>query len=221
MKTMTTKKRARPPLSRDRVLRAALTLADKAGVDALSMRKIARKLSVEAMSLYKHVANKDEVLIGIVDLVVGEIEVPPPITPWKRAMRTRALSVRSALHRHPWSILLIQSISPTPIRLQHNDRVLGVMREQGFSLELAYRAFLLMDSYIYGFTMQELNWQSDDPRAAEGMASAVLPEAYPYFSAVFAHVSKLVVDQGATAAYDAEFSFGLDLTLDSLDRLLK
>ncbi len=214
-----TKKRARPPLSRDRVLRAALTLADKAGVDALSMRKIAQKLSVEAMSLYKHVASKDEVLVGLVDLVVSEIEVPPPGTPWKQAMRARALSARDALRRHPWAILLIQSMQPTPVRLGHNDRVLGLMREQGFSLSLAYRAFLLLDSYIYGFTTQELNWQSEEPGAVEGMRSQVLPEAYPHFGEVFAHVSKLVEALGAIPAYDVEFSFGLDLILDGLDRL--
>ncbi len=214
-----TKKRARPPLSRDRVLRAALMLADKAGVDALSMRKIAQKLSVEAMSLYKHVANKDEVLEGLIDLVVTEIEVPPPGTPWKPAMRARALSARDALRRHPWAILLIQSMKPTSVRLGHNDRVLGLMREQGLSLSLAYRAFLLIDSYIYGFTTQELNWQSEDDGAVEGMQSQVLPAAYPYFSEVFAHVSKLVEVYGPTPAYDVEFSFGLDLILDSLDRL--
>jgi len=212
-------KRARKPLSRERVLRAALVLADKSGVDALSMRKLARKLGVEAMSLYKHVAGKEDVLDGLVDLVVGEIDVPPPGTPWRQAMRTRALSARDALRRHPWAILLIQSVKPTPVRLGHNDAVLGLLLAEGFSLELAYRAFLLLDSYIYGFTMQELNWKSEDPEAVAAMRSQALPAAYPHFGKVLLHVTQLVIDAGATAAYDVEFSFGLDSILDSLLRL--
>lgn len=219
MYEMKKKKRARQPLSRDRVLRAALLLADEAGLDALSMRKLAHELSVEAMSLYKHVANREEVLLGVVDLVVSEIDLPTPDVAWKQALRARAISARSVLHRHPWAILLVQSLSPTPVRLRHNDLVLGVMRSQGFSLMLAYRAFLLLDSYIYGFTTQELSWRSEDPVAVEDTRTEMVPDQYPYFSEVFAHVTKLVEVSGATAAYDAEFNFGLDLILDSLDRL--
>lgn len=209
---MATKKK-RLPLDRDRVLRAALALADKAGVEALTMRRLGAKLGVEAMSLYKHVANKEEVLDGLVDLLLEQIALPPLGAPWKQALRQRATAVRDTMLEHPWALGLMFDIKPSAARLRHNDQVLGLMREQGFSLELAYRAFLLMDSYIYGFTMQEMSWRAEDPQAVDEMQAAALAQTYPYFSAVLGHVTKLVQSRGARAAYDAEFSYGLDQVL--------
>ncbi|MEN9577623.1 MAG: hypothetical protein RJA70_632 [Pseudomonadota bacterium] len=208
----------RKPLSQERVLAAALKLADKSGVSALSMRKLGQQLGVEAMSLYKHVTDKEAVLSGLVDRVVLQIEVPQPGTPWKPALKTRATSAREALLRHPWALPLMHDLKPTDVRLSHNDRVLGLLREGGCDLKLAYRALLLLDSYVYGFVAQELSWQSENPEAVDAMQAKALVETYPYFGEVLGHVTKLVEASGARAAYDAEFHFGLELILATLDQ---
>jgi AcrR family transcriptional regulator len=138
------------------VLRAATVLADRVGVGSLSMRKLAQELGVEAMSLYHHVANKDDLLDGMVDLVFGEIELPSGDAGWKAAMRRRAISAREALRRHPWATGLMESRStPGAANLRHHDAVLGILRGAGFSVELAAHAYSLLDSYIYGFALQE------------------------------------------------------------------
>lgn len=216
---MKKKPRAREPLSHDRVLRAALALADEAGVDALSMRKLASVLGVEAMSLYKHVASKEQLLDGVVDLIVAEIRTAKPGSPWRPALRARAIAIRAALQRRPWALPLMQDLKPTPARLRDQDNVLGLMREQGFSLQAAYRGFLLMDSFVYGFLIQELSWTAEDQDAVSAMQLGAVSETYPYFSEVLGHVTGLVTKAGAAAAYDAEFKFGLEQILDALDRL--
>ena len=142
----------RTPLNRQRVLDAAVTLADRDGVAALSMRRLAQELGVEAMSLYHHVANKDAILDGIVDVVFAEIELPDAEAGWREAMRRRAISVRDALRRHPWATGLMESRpTPGPANLRHHDAVLGVLRGAGFPRELTAHAYALLDSYIYGF----------------------------------------------------------------------
>src|SRR5215472_1475817 len=145
----------RPPLSRDQVLRAAVTLADRGGIQALSMRKLGEALGVEAMSLYNHVTGKSDVLDGMIDIVFSEIDLPSGVG-WRQAMRQRAISARQALNRHRWAIGLMESrTTPGPATLRHHDAVLGCLRAAGFTLELTAHAYSLLDSYIYGFALQE------------------------------------------------------------------
>src|SRR5215813_3062509 len=152
----------RVPLSRDQVLRAAVTLADESGIGALSMRKLGQALGVEAMSLYNHVAGKSDLLDGMVDVVFGEIGLPAGEEGWKQAMRQRAVSAREALSRHRWAIGLMESRrSPGPASLRHHDAVLGCLREAGFSIGLSAHAYSLLDSYIYGFALQEASLPFD------------------------------------------------------------
>jgi AcrR family transcriptional regulator len=149
---------SRAPLSRERVLRAAIALADEEGLDSLTMRELGLRLGVEAMSLYNHVTNKDDILDGMVDLVVGEIALPPGSAGWKQSMRQRAISARAAFALHPWASALIDSRqSSGPARLHYLDWVVGTLRRAGFPLEMTARAFSLVDSYIYGFGRQQLN----------------------------------------------------------------
>src|SRR5688500_8112153 len=146
----------RAPLSRERVLRAAVDLADTGGIATLSMRSLAHELGVEAMSLYRYVRNKDDMVDGMVDHVFGEIGLPPRGADWTTAMRQRAISAREVLARHPWAIGLMESRSrPGPATLRHHDAVLGCLREAGFSIAMAAHAYSLLDSYTYGFALQQ------------------------------------------------------------------
>jgi AcrR family transcriptional regulator len=210
----------RIPLTRRRILDAAVALADRDGVRSLSMRKLALELGVEAMSLYHHVANKDDLLDGMVDLVFGEIELPTGEADWKAAMRRRAVSARAALRRHPWAIGLMESRStPGPATLRHHDAVLGILRTAGFPVELAAHAYAVLDSYIYGFALQEagLPFQTPEELAAVGdtILSQLPAEELPYFT-------EIAVEHALQPGYDFgnEFEFGLDLILDGLDRAL-
>ncbi len=214
----------RKPLSRERILRAALVLADKDGIESLSMRNLAAALGVEAMSLYKHVANKDAVLDGLVELILREMEIPPVDTPWREAMRRRAWSVRHTILRHPWASVLIESrMEPKDARLRYADTVLAILRKAGFAPEVQYRAFGLLDSYVYGFVLQEVNWptkESDRLKAVAGFKEFLKDGRYPNLMAVLQNAAWLNLAPGAKP-YDAEFEFGLDLILDGLERLLK
>lgn len=212
--------RERAPLTRDRVLHAAVAFADEHGLDALSMRKLGDALGVEAMSLYNHVSNKDELLDGMVDLVFGEIDLPDGSAGWRVAMRGRAESVRSALTRHRWAIGLMESrTSPGPATLRHHDAVIGVLRRSGFSVALTAHAFAALDSYIYGFALQEASLPFDSGDETAELAQAILDQAerddYP-------HLTELAVEHVMQPGYDFgdEFEFGLDLLLDGLESAL-
>jgi AcrR family transcriptional regulator len=212
---------SRAPLSRERVLRAAIALADEEGLDSLTMRELGLRLGVEAMSLYNHVTNKDDILDGMVDLVVGEIALPPGSAGWKQSMRQRAISARAAFALHPWASALIDSRqSSGPARLHYLDWVVGTLRRAGFPLEMTARAFSLVDSYIYGFGRQQLNMADSGDltpeEIAEGFLRTIPAEEYPY-------LREMVVDHAMVAGYDetADFEFGLDLILDGLESLLK
>jgi AcrR family transcriptional regulator len=213
----------RQPLSRERVLQAALRLADRAGVASLSMRGIAHTLGVEAMSLYKHVANKDEVLDGLIDLVVAEIDVPPLGTEWRRAMRERAMSARQVFLRHPWAALLMESrLSQSPVRLQYADAVLGLLRCGGFTVPLAYRAFVIIDSYLYGYVMQELHWPVEEAAMAqveEDLTAQLSTADYPHLMEAITHVMTTRAESRVAGVYDVDFAAGLELILDALARL--
>jgi AcrR family transcriptional regulator len=210
----------RLPLTRERVLAAAVALADRGGIGSLSMRKLAQELGVEAMSLYHHVANKDDILDGLVDVVFGEIDLPSGDEGWKAAMRRRAISAREALRRHPWATGLMDS-RPTPgaANLRHHDAVLGVLRGAGFSVELAAHAYSLLDSYIYGFALQEASLPFHTPEEAAEVAQAIMAE-FP--AAEYPHLTEIAVDHVLQPGYDYgnEYLFGLDLILDGLERAL-
>jgi AcrR family transcriptional regulator len=208
----------RPPLSRDQVLRAAVGLADEVGIGALSMRKLGQVLGVEAMSLYNHVASKGDLLDGMADVVFSEIGLPAGDVGWKPAMRQRAISAREALARHCWAIGLMESRrSPGPATLRHHDAVLGCLRGAGFSLEMTAHAYSVLDSYIYGFALQEASLPFDSaeetPELAQEIAGQLPAGEYP-------HLTELAMGHVLQAGYryGDEFEIGLDLILDGLER---
>jgi AcrR family transcriptional regulator len=207
------------PLSKERVLRAAITLADAGGIESLSMRKLAQKLGVEAMSLYYHVANKDEILDGMVDIVFSEIDLSSSRADWKTAMRRRSISMRDVLATHPWATVMMQSrVNPGPALLRHHDSVIGTLRESGFSVEMAAHAFSAMDAYIYGFAMQEETLPFDTPEEVAAIAQSFL-EQFPVDE--YPHLAELTIEHILQPGYDYgdEFEFGLDLVLDGLETL--
>jgi AcrR family transcriptional regulator len=211
--------RPRIPLSRDRVLSAAVTLADQEGIDSLSMRKLAQEFGVVPMALYKHVANKDDMLDGMVDVIFSEIVLPPKGTDWKTGMRQRAISARQVLARHRWAIGLTESrMKPGATNLRHHDSVVGCLREAGFSIEMAIHAYSALDSYIYGFALQEQTLPFDHPEdvgeVAEVMLSQFPADEYPYLKETIAEL----IDKSGWK-YADEFEFGLDLILDGLEKL--
>jgi AcrR family transcriptional regulator len=184
------------------------------------MRELGLRLGVEAMSLYNHVANKDDILDGMVDLVVGEIDLPSDTVDWKAAMRRRAISAQAVFSRHPWASGLVDSReSSGPARLHYFDWVVGTLRRAGFTLEMAARAFSVLDSYIYGFGRQRLNMSAggdiEREETAEAFLRAIPADEYPY-------LREMVVEYAMHSGYDEsdDFDFGLDLILDGLERLL-
>jgi AcrR family transcriptional regulator len=212
------KSATRKPLSRERVLQAAVALADEAGLEAFSMRALAQELGVVPMALYKHVANKDELLDGMVDSVFGEIELPLTDVDWRSAMRRRAISTREALGRHGWAIGMMESRRPGPANLRNHNAVMGCLRGAGFAFAMAIHAYSVQDAYIYGFALQERDTGFETPdsagEAAQRRAATIgALENYPHLAEI---VTKL-----PESGYDnaVEFAWGLDLILDGLERL--
>jgi AcrR family transcriptional regulator len=204
----------RTPLSRERVLQTAIGLADEGGIESVSMRKLGRALGVEAMSLYNHVANKDDLLDGIVDLVMSEFELPSASDPWSASIRRAAISAHQALLRHPWACSLIMSRF-RPARVRYIEWILGRLREAGFSAETTYHAYHALDSHILGFTLWELGHSVDSEElrdAAEAFLRQLPVDELPYFvEHVHQHLAGSMQD-------DEEFEFGLDLILEGLER---
>ena len=214
-------RKRRAPLNRERVLRAAIALADKRGAEELTMRKLAKALDVEAMSLYNHVANKDDLLNGMIDLVFSEIEAPDPGGDWKAELRKRALSTRAALARHPWAIGEMEGRSNHgPANLRIHDAVLGCLRGAGFSVEMTVHAYSVQDAYIYGFALQETDLTPETPEDFAAVAAQQM-EDYAAVLADFPNLVEVVGGHVAEAGYDyaTEFLFGLDLILDGLERI--
>ncbi|RKN45257.1 TetR/AcrR family transcriptional regulator [Micromonospora endolithica] len=208
----------RNSLSKEGVLRAAVALADEAGTAALSMRRLAERLGVEAMSLYHHFRKKDAILDGMVDLVFDEIELPPDGADWRAAMRRRAVSMRGALVRHPWAISLMDSRkNPGRATLRHHNAVIGCLRSGGFSISGAAHAISVLDSYLYGFALQELSLPFTSPADLEDVAGSILRQM-PRDE--FPHLAEMIVDRALKPgyAYAEEFEIGLDLILDGLQR---
>ncbi len=216
---MTRKKTAtRKPLSRARVLQAAVELADEAGLEAFSMRALAQELGVVPMALYKHVANRDELLDGMVDIVFGEIELPSEELDWRTAMRRRASSARDALRRHGWAIGMMESRRPGPANLRNHDAMMGCLRTAGFPFAMAIHAYSVQDAYIYGFALQERDTAFATPdsagEAARRRAATIdALEQYPHLVEIATKLPESGYDNAV------EFAWGLDLILDGLERV--
>ena len=210
----------RAALNRDRVLAGAVALADAVGLEGFTIRKLAGQLDVKPMTIYHHVANKEAIVDGMVDLVFGEIDLPPEALDWKPAVRRRAVSARAVLARHPWAPPLMESrTTPGPHTLRHHDAVIGCFRRGGFSIEMTAHAYALIDSYVYGFALQEAHLPATGGAELAELArqiTAPVPEgAYP-------HLMELTAEHVLAPGYDfgAEFEFGLDLILAGLEDLL-
>jgi AcrR family transcriptional regulator len=216
-------KQARTPLSRERVLLAAVELADREGAEGLSMRRLAAALGVVPMALYKHLANKDEMLDGMIDVVVGEIDPPRTDTDWKTAVRERILSARRALLRHPWASRVMESrTSPTPTVMAYMDSMIAMFMAGGFSIDLTHHVLHAMGSRLMGFSQELFNDQTDpdtpiQPEMLEQMGEAY-PSIYQLYKAI-THDDASVVGPGCDD--QVEFEFALDLMLDGIERLKK
>ena len=213
---------SREPLSRERVLETAVALADRHGLDWLSMRKLAEELGVAAMTLYYYVPNKTELIDGMIDIVFSEIEPPSLELDWKEAMRRRARSTREALNRHRWAVGNMEGRTDHgAANLRLHDAVLGCLRAAGFSVEMSVHAYSVQDAYIYGFALQETDMSSETPEDFAAEAQRQM-DAYAEVLADYPHLVEVVGGYVAQSGYDydAEFLFGLDLILDGLERLL-
>ncbi|MET3808291.1 AcrR family transcriptional regulator [Nakamurella sp. UYEF19] len=211
----------RVPLSLERVLTGAITVADAGGIGALTIRTLAQQLGVKPMSVYHYVANKDEIIDGIVDLVYAEFDLPVPGEDWRTEMQRRAGSARRVLANHPWATPLLQSrLNPGPATLRHHDAFIATLRAAGFSVELTAHAFALIDSYVFGFALSENALPIHGPDSVADTAASMMhffdAEAYPaLLEFTMKHVMRPDYDFGA------EFQFGLDLILDGLARPLR
>jgi AcrR family transcriptional regulator len=213
---------SREPLSTERVLETAVALADRHGLDWLSMRKLAEELGVAAMTLYYYVPNKTELIDGMIDIVFSEIEPPSLEVDWKTAMRRRAVSTREALNRHRWAVGNMEGRTDHgPANLRLHDAVLGCLRAAGFSIEMSVHAYSVQDAYIYGFALQETDMSSETPDDFAAEAQRQM-EAYQDVLAAYPNLVEVVGGYVAKSGYDyaTEFLFGLDLILDGLERRL-
>jgi len=216
--TATTDGSTRPRLSKERVLSAAVAIADRGGLPGLTIRSLAKELGAKPMSVYYYVASKDDLLDSLVDVVFDEIELPDPEGDWRQEMRRRAVSARARLKQHPWAIGLLESrTSPGPATLRHHEVVLACLRHAGFSLELTAHAYALIDSYVYGFALQEASLPFEGPdtvgAVAEPIMALMATGAYPT-------MVEMARSYYMQPGYDFgdEFEFGLDLILDGLER---
>lgn len=222
MARATRKKRPKPrrTLTRERILRQAIGLADESGLEGLSMRALGDSLGAGTMSLYNHVADKRALLDGIAELLAREVHVPVVGGDWRASMRQRAVSARDLFVRHPWAARLFESRTEFgPAWLGLLDATIGCLRRAGFSVVASYRALLLMDSYIYGFALQETSWQADGATPAETAAAfeGQATAAYPHFGEVIAHFMSGAGD--STAGLPREFELGLERVLDAVAAL--
>ena len=207
----------RQPLTKERILQAAVDVADRDGLGALTMRRLGKDLGFEAMAIYKHVANKEEILEGMLELVIGRIEIPEEGADWKDAMRRRAVSAREVLTRHSWAIGLLEAGTATgPTSLRYFNAILGNLRSAGFPMEDVAHAFSLLDSYVYGQVIQEISMSfATSEEAGETARSTLAPttmDDYPHLAAMYEHALT------HRYSFDDEFEFGLDLILDGLER---
>lgn len=203
-----------------------MSFADEHGIEKLSMRRLGDQLGVEAMSLYNHVASKDDLVGGIVEMVVSEFGTPPSETDWKAALQENAKSVHETLLRHPWAPALIQSrTARSEVRAQYSEAVIGTLRRAGFSVEQSYRAQLTLTSFVYGFTLQQVNWPFDaaeQHRVAIALQPQFDPDAYPNLVEMLGWIAQTRVPDAANpVTYESDFDFGLKLILNSLEQLVR
>ena len=221
--TTKTRKPGKPrTLTRERVLRTAVAVADERGLEALTMRKLAKELDVEAMSLYNHVANKGDLLDGMIDVVFSEIEPPAAGGDWKAELRKRAMSTRAALMRHRWAVGEMEGrTGHGPSSLRVHDAVLGCLRAAGFSVEMTVHGMSMQDAYIYGFALQQTDMT---PQTAEDFAAVAQQQMVDYAEALADYPNLVEVVGGYVAKvgydYESEFLFGLNVILDGLERFL-
>jgi AcrR family transcriptional regulator len=210
----------RTRLSRERVLNAAIALADANGLDSLTMRRLGEELDVGPMALYRHVRNKDDLVDGLVDRIFGEIGLPSTEADWKMAMRERAISVREALMRHRWAVGLMEArTNPGPSNLRHHDAVIGALRAGGFDMAMAAHAYSVLDAYIYGFAMTHMNLPFDS--GIEGQVAEVAQTMLqPFPLNAYPNLMAFITEHAMQPGYDYgdEFEYGLDLVLDGLER---
>lgn len=212
---------SREQLSRDRVLLAALAVADEGGLDGLTIRSLAQRLGAKPMSLYHYVAGKEEILDGLVDLVFSEIELPEPTGDWRREMERRARSAVDVLRRHPWSIALLESrTTPGPATLRHHDATIGALRAGGFSIAQTAHAYALLDAFVYGFAIQLASLPFEGP---DGAAEVAEPIMALMAAGEYPHLVEFAQQHAMLPGYDFadEFGFGLDLVLDGLERMVR
>lgn len=210
----------RLPLSRERVLACAVELADESGISALTIRSLAQSMGTKPMSLYYYVANKDEILDGIVDMVFSEVELPSPSGNWREEMHDRAHAMRAALARHPWAVGLLESrSSPGPATLRHHEATLATLREAGFSIQLTAHAYAALDSYIYGFALQEAALPFEGRDTAAEITAPIMER---FSTGEYPRMVEIAVEHVLKPGYDFgdEFDFGLNLILDGLTRLM-
>jgi AcrR family transcriptional regulator len=214
----TTSRTHRLPLTRERVLETALQLADHGGIEALSMRKLGQALGVEAMAVYYHLANKDEVLDGIVDLVFAQIHLPVEGAPWKAEMRRRGISLYEVLQRHRWAIGMMEArVQAGPANLRHHDAVIGNLQAAGFSSPMVAHAYSVLDGYIYGFALTKMSLPFETPEDVEDVTQRMME---PFPSTEYPHLARFVNEHimRPDYAFTEEFEYGLDLILDALER---
>ncbi len=210
----------RAPLTRERVLRSAMSFADEHGIASLSMRRLGRTLGFEAMSLYNHVANKDDVLDGMIELVVEQFLLPSEERDWKECLRETARSIREVLRRHPWAAALIESrVTPSPARFRYSEALIGTLRRAGFSLESAFRAQLTISSYVHGFAFQEVTWPFEAGELSE-VATTLQPRVDAHRHPHLAEMMDWIIESRSNGGgLNPEFEFGLELILDGLEAL--
>lgn len=212
------RERERTRLDREKVLEAAVGLADEIGLESLTIRKLAERLGVGAMTIYHYVSSKEEIVDGMVEIVFAEMEKPPSGLDWKTAIRRRCISARAVLNRHPWAAPVLESRpAPGPANLSHHDAVIGCLRDGGLSLQLTAHAYAILDSFIYGFAFEEATLPAS---GGEGFAEIAEEIAAHFPTDAYPHLAELTFDHVLQPGYDFgdSFEYGLDLIIDGLDR---
>lgn len=197
---------------------AAVGLADRTGVVPLTIRGLASELGVSAMSIYHYLPNKDRILDAMVDSVFAEIETPEPGEPWRPAMRRRTVSARQALRRHPWAVGLMDSrADPGPATLQHHEAVIACLRGNGFSVAMTAHAYVVVDSYLYGFSVQAASLPFGESGQPEGLPDELVDDD---FAAAYPHLAEMAAEYSRRTgeAFEDEFDYGLELVLDGIER---
>ncbi len=211
---------ARPKLTAERVLEGGVALADRIGMDGFTIRKLAAELDTKPMTIYHHVPSKEAIIDGMVDRIFSEIELPPRGTGWATAIALRARSARDVLARHPWASALMESrTNPGPATLRHHDAVIGCFRTAGFSVQMTAHAYALVDSYVYGFALQEANLPATGGQEIAELAGSITDQ---FEAEQYPHLTELTIEHVLKPGFDftAEFDFGLNLILDGLASII-